>query len=82
MASMRPRNRKDGSTFWEVLFRHDGRQRSLSFETADHGARFKELVDRTARPRRSPRTNSPRPRGQLTAAALPSPSGWSTTSII
>ena len=42
---MRPRNRKDGSTFWEVLFRHDGRQRSLSFETADHGARFKELVD-------------------------------------
>jgi integrase len=44
MASMRPRTRKDGSTFWEVLFRHDGRQRSLSFETADHAGRFKELV--------------------------------------
>ncbi len=44
MASMRPRTRKDGSTFWEVLFRHDGRQRSLSFETADHAGKFKELV--------------------------------------
>ena len=41
---MRPRIRKDGSTFWEVLFRHDGRQRSLSFETADHAGKFKELV--------------------------------------
>ena len=45
MASMRPRCRKDGSTFWEVLFRHDGRQRSLSFETADHAGKFKELID-------------------------------------
>lgn len=45
MASMRPRTRKDGSAFWEVLFRHDGRQRSLSFETAEHGQRFRDLVD-------------------------------------
>ena len=45
MASMRPRTRKDGSVFWEVLFRHDGRQRSLSFETAEHGQRFRDLVD-------------------------------------
>jgi integrase len=42
---MRPRTRKDGSAFWEVLFRHDGRQRSLSFETAEHGQRFRDLVD-------------------------------------
>ena len=45
MPSMRPRTRKDGSAFWEVLFRHDGRQRSLSFETAEHGQRFRDLVD-------------------------------------
>ena len=42
MASMRPRTRKDGSVFWEVLFRHDGRQRSLSFETAEHGQRIRD----------------------------------------
>jgi hypothetical protein len=44
MASMRPRTRKDGSTFWEVLLRHDGRQRSLSFETVEHAGKFKDLV--------------------------------------
>lgn len=28
-----------------MLFRHDGRQRSLSFETAEYGQRFRDLVD-------------------------------------
>lgn len=45
MASTRQRKRSDGTTTYEVLFRHQGRQRSETFNTAKAQAKFKRDVD-------------------------------------
>ncbi len=45
MASMRSRSRKDGTTYVEVMFRLDGRQRSISFTDKEHAQKFVDLVD-------------------------------------
>ena len=38
MASLRTRNRKDGTTYHAVLYRHGGKQTSTSFEDVDAAA--------------------------------------------
>jgi Phage integrase, N-terminal SAM-like domain len=45
MASLRTRNRKDGTTYHAVLYRHGGKQTSTSFEDVDTATAFKDLVD-------------------------------------
>ncbi len=44
MASVRKRTNKHGRTTYAVLFRHDGKQTSMTFETAKHAERFRQLV--------------------------------------
>lgn len=45
MASVRERDRKDGTPYWAVLYRHDGKQTSKSFPDAAQAGRFAKLVD-------------------------------------
>ena len=45
MASLRTRNRKDGTAYHAVLYRHDGRQTSTSFEDLATAMTFRDLVD-------------------------------------
>jgi integrase len=45
MASIRPDKRKDGSPYWSVLYRLDGKQRSTSFNDEKDATRFKALVE-------------------------------------
>lgn len=45
MASIRKRTSRAGTTTYAVLFRHHGRQTSLTFETEQQAADFKSLVD-------------------------------------
>lgn len=45
MASIRPGARKDGSRYWSVLYRLDGRQRSTSWNKESDANRFKSLVE-------------------------------------
>ncbi|MEH3078188.1 MAG: site-specific integrase [Quadrisphaera sp.] len=45
MSSIRPRRRNDGSTYYSVLFRDEGKQRSRSFERHDAARRYQRLVD-------------------------------------
>jgi len=46
VASIRPRYRKDGSPFWAVLYRLDGKQSSLSFNDHREAQRFQDVCDR------------------------------------
>jgi integrase len=46
MASLRTRNRKDGTTYHAVLYRHGDKQTSTSFEDLETAERFQGLVDR------------------------------------
>ena len=46
MASVRPRQRKNGSTYYAVLFRHSGKQTSQSFEDFTSASRFCGLVNK------------------------------------
>ena len=46
MASLRPRHRKDGTTYYAVLYRHGGRQSSCSFEDFDEASKFCGLIDK------------------------------------
>ncbi|MGV0066263.1 tyrosine-type recombinase/integrase [Mycobacterium colombiense] len=46
MASIRPRCRKDGSRFWAVLYRLDGKQTSSSFNDHTEAQRFQDVCDR------------------------------------
>lgn len=46
MASVRPRQRKNGSTYYAVLFRHNGKQTSQSFEDFTSASRFCGLVNK------------------------------------
>ncbi|MGE5694918.1 MAG: hypothetical protein ACM4D3_06670 [Candidatus Sericytochromatia bacterium] len=41
---MRSRARKDGSSYIEVMFRLDGRQRSISFTDQEHAQKFVDLM--------------------------------------
>lgn len=45
VATLRHRSRKDGSQYTSVLYRHEGRQSSLSFDDAGQAAEFCELVN-------------------------------------
>ncbi|MGA5467138.1 tyrosine-type recombinase/integrase [Mycobacterium sp. NPDC050041] len=45
MASLRFAHRKDGSVYTQVLYRHDGRQRSLSFDDHQAAVDFRSLID-------------------------------------
>ncbi|GAS86721.1 tyrosine-type recombinase/integrase [Mycolicibacterium brisbanense] len=45
MASVRPRKRKDGTPYWAVLYRHNGKQTSTSFPNEEQAGRFCKLVD-------------------------------------
>ena len=45
IASLRTRSRKDGTTYDAVVYRHDGRQTSTSFEDLTTATAFKDLVD-------------------------------------
>lgn len=45
MASVRPRHRKDGSPYWSVLYRQNGKQTSKSFPDAVQAVNFCKLVD-------------------------------------
>ncbi|MGN7780199.1 tyrosine-type recombinase/integrase [Mycolicibacterium sp. 22603] len=44
MASVRMRTRKDGSTYYAVLYRHAGKQTSTSFPDEKQAQRFRDLV--------------------------------------
>lgn len=44
MASLRTRTRKDGSEYVQVLFKHNGKQCSASFETPKEAAYFQALI--------------------------------------
>jgi integrase len=46
MASLRRRTRADGTAFWSVLYRLDGKQRSTSFEDFESANGFKKLADK------------------------------------
>jgi len=46
MASLRRRTRADGTEFWSVLYRLDGKQRSTSFEDFESADGFKKLADK------------------------------------
>lgn len=45
MASIRRGTRRDGSPYWSVLYRLDGRQRSTSWNKQTDALRFKNLVE-------------------------------------
>lgn len=45
MASVKQRSRKDGSPYFDVMFRLDGRQRSVSFQTETHAQKFRNLIE-------------------------------------
>jgi integrase len=45
MASLRYGKRRDGSVYTQVLYRHDGRQRSSSFDDHGEAVKFRALVD-------------------------------------
>ncbi|KUI17414.1 integrase [Mycolicibacterium acapulense] len=45
MASLRARSRKDGSTYYSVLYRLNGRQTSTSFEDLTSAKKFRDLID-------------------------------------
>jgi len=44
MATLRVRERKDGTVYTSVLYRHNGRQSSLSFENPAKAAAFRDLI--------------------------------------
>lgn len=44
MATIRPASRKDGSQYFSVLFRHNGKQPSKSFDTYEHADEFKKMI--------------------------------------
>lgn len=46
MATLRVRERADGTRAWSVLFRHDGRQSSVTFDTQRAAERFQRDLDR------------------------------------
>jgi integrase len=46
MASIRMRNRKDGTTYYSVLYRQDGKQSSLSFDDYLTASRFCEQANK------------------------------------
>jgi len=46
MASIRVRRRKDGSTYTSVLYVHDGKQTSSSFNDHREAVRFQQLANR------------------------------------
>jgi integrase len=45
VASIKQRSRKDGSPYFDVMFRLDGRQRSVSFQTETHAQKFRNLIE-------------------------------------
>ncbi|MBS6071721.1 MAG: site-specific integrase [Actinomyces urogenitalis] len=45
MSSIRHKRRKDGTVSHQVLFRHEGRQTSATFENLDSARRFSRIVD-------------------------------------
>ncbi|MCK0174763.1 site-specific integrase [Mycolicibacterium sp. F2034L] len=45
MASLRYGTRKDGSAYTQVLYRHEGKQRSSSFDDHREALKFRDLVD-------------------------------------
>lgn len=47
MASIRSRTRRDGTSYWQVLYRNNSRQSSLSFDDEKPAIRFKALVERS-----------------------------------
>jgi hypothetical protein len=44
VASIKQRSRRDSSCYWDVMFRLDGRQRSVSFQTLAHAEKFRSMV--------------------------------------
>lgn len=46
MASIRSRTRRDGTSYWQVLYRNNSRQSSLSFDDEKPAIRFKALVEK------------------------------------
>jgi integrase len=46
VASIRPRDRKDGSVYWAVLYVLDGKQTSSSFNDHSEALRFQDVVNR------------------------------------
>ncbi len=42
--SVRPRTRRDGTVYWQVRFRHDGRESSVSYNDPTEAHRFDQLV--------------------------------------
>lgn len=46
MASIRKRELKDGTQYWSVLYRRNGKQTSTSFGDPDAAVRFKNLADK------------------------------------
>lgn len=71
MASIRDGKRKDGSTYWSVLYRLDGRQRSTSWNKESDAERFKALVDTIgpAEALKAVGLQRPAPREGMTVAA-------------
>jgi hypothetical protein len=46
MASLRTGTRKDGTVYVQVLYRHRGKQTSMSFEDFRSAGKFRDLVNR------------------------------------
>ncbi|MGV9742889.1 tyrosine-type recombinase/integrase [Nocardia farcinica] len=48
MSSIRIRTRRDGTTYTQVLFRHEGKQQSVSFDDHEAALRWRALLDEIA----------------------------------
>jgi integrase len=72
VASVRPRPRADGTTAYVVLFRHDGRQTTVTFDTEKAAEAFRAAVDAhgPARALDMHDIEPPRPRATSPAAVL------------
>ena len=70
MASIRQRERKDGSAYWAVLYVLNGKQTSSSFNDHAEAVRFQELANKT----------SPAKAVEVWAATTPSADGFTVAS--
>jgi hypothetical protein len=46
MVTLRTRQRKDGTEYTSVLYRHNGKQSSLSFDDHAAAVKFRDVIDR------------------------------------
>jgi hypothetical protein len=62
VANFKQRLRKDGSAYFNVMFRLNGRKCSVSFGSTERARKFKQLIELVGQPRQWGSTASNRPR--------------------